>query len=124
MFVCLNCNFRFERGSFCPRCNSRKLKQLEFKEPVKATAGVAGSVGAPGTVASTETKPVDNKPLVFDKSGQRVYGDSKEAWKSFHKQVQVACPKCGGVKFHYDMRHKEKTCANCGEILFMPRRPV
>lgn len=118
MFVCLNCNFRFERGSFCPRCNSRKLKQLEFKEPVKTTGTPASAVSSP------EAKPADNKPLVFDKSGQRVYGDSKTAWKSFHNQVQTECPKCHGVKFNYDMRHKEKTCANCGEILFMPRRPA
>ncbi len=109
MKLCLNCNFKFERGTYCPRCNSHKLKELEaFEKPA-----------APG-----EGEAQERKPMVFDKSGQRVYGDTKEAWKSFHSQVQNACPNCSGVEFTYDYRHKQKVCKKCGEILFMPRRPA
>jgi len=108
MNVCLNCNFRFERGTYCPRCNSHKIKELAQKEFEKPAAGEAA----------------ERKPMVFDKSGQRVYGDTKTAWKSFHNQVQTACPSCGGAEFDYDHRHKQKVCKKCGEILFMPRRPA
>ena len=105
MKACLNCNYRFERGENCPRCHSRKVKELEFKE-----------------------KPFDpseeKKTLVFDKTGQRIYGDTKEAWKSFHNRVQNACPNCSGIEFSFDHKHKEKTCLKCGEILPIPRRPV
>ncbi|HLD62755.1 MAG TPA: hypothetical protein VI875_02725 [Candidatus Norongarragalinales archaeon] len=109
MKLCLNCNFKFERGTYCPRCNSHKVKELEVKELEKPAAGA---------------EPQERKPMVFDKSGQRVYGDTKEAWKSFHSQVQNACPGCTGTEFTYDYRHKQKVCKKCGEILFMPRRPA
>ncbi|MEM4255502.1 MAG: hypothetical protein QXR53_04220 [Candidatus Norongarragalinales archaeon] len=108
MKLCLNCHFKFERGTYCPRCNSHKLKELEAKEPAE----------------KPDETLQDKKPMVFDKSGQRVYGDTKQAWKSFHNQVQNACPNCGGVEFDYDHRHKQKICKKCGEILFMPRRPA
>ena len=104
MKVCLNCNFRFERGDFCPRCSSRKTKELEFKEN------------------PAEEGP--RKPMVFNREGQRVFGDTKDAWKSFHNKAQNACPGCGGTDFSFDHKRKEKSCVKCGEILPMPRRPV
>ncbi|MFH1056891.1 MAG: hypothetical protein V1717_03800 [Candidatus Micrarchaeota archaeon] len=106
MKLCLNCHFRFERGTYCPRCNSHKIRELEFKEK---------EAPAPGQ---------ERKPLVFDKSGQRIFGDTKDAWKSFHSSVQTACPNCGGTDFGMDHKHKEKTCRKCGEIMPLPRRPV
>src|SRR3989338_8386898 len=104
MKLCLNCNFKFERGDFCPRCSSRKVRELEFKEK-----------------PPSEEKP---KPMVFDKSGQRIFGDTKTAWKSFHNKVQNTCLNCSGTQFSFDHKHKEKTCVKCGEILPLQRRPA
>lgn len=108
MKLCLNCHFKFEKGAYCPRCSSHKLRELVSKEMEKPAAADA---------------PQEKKTLVFDKKGQRmVYGDTKESWKSFHSQVQSECPNCKGTEFNYDYRHKQKICKKCGEILFMPRR--
>ncbi|HIH20313.1 TPA: hypothetical protein HA244_03520 [Candidatus Micrarchaeota archaeon] len=109
MKLCVNCNFKFERGSSCPRCHSQKLRELEFKD--KKDELQAGP-----------SQPA--KPMVFDKSGQRVFGDTKTAWKSFHNKVQNACPNCSGTEFSFDHKHKEKTCVKCGEILPLQRRPA
>lgn len=105
MKYCENCKFTFEVGSTCPRCNSQKIREK--------TVTVVPASGAP---ASGE-----RKTMVFDRGGQRVFGDTKEAWKSFHQRVQTACAKCNGVKFKTDYKHKEKTCENCGEIYPLPR---
>ncbi len=102
MKTCENCRFSFENGDSCPRCYSKKIRVFEKKtEPAGA--------------------PVERKPMVFDRSGQRVFGDTKAAWKSFHQRVQNDCSKCGGKEFKMDYKHKEKTCIKCGEIFPLPR---
>jgi uncharacterized protein (DUF983 family) len=67
-------------------------------------------------------KEHERKAFVHVAGGQRVFGDTKDAWKSFHSSSPSNCPKCGGTEFHRDFKHKEKTCKKCGEISSL-RRP-
>lgn len=106
---CKNCRLEFNaddnaRIEKCPRCSS---KSLDFKrEPPKEAV--------PGAVKKDDKR-------IYTSAGV-VYGETKEAWKSFHAVEAKACQKCGGTEFARDFRRKEKVCKKCGEIFSLPRR--
>ncbi len=106
---CKNCKLEFttddsSKLTRCPRCSAGKDKLDLQRDPLEA----------PKTSA-------DPKKVVYSSSGI-VYGDTKEAWKSFHRVESKACPKCGGTDFERDFKRKEKTCKKCGEIYPLARR--
>lgn len=111
-WLCANCKYRFEGGedmAACPRCTSRRVSVVEERLPEPAAA-------AP----TAEEKP--HVPRSYKFYDPRVYGETKEAWKSFHAAEVKACTKCGGADFRLDWKHKEKVCIKCGEIYPLPRR--
>ncbi len=102
---CSNCKLSFEADEDsnvrqCPRCSSKNLKfvraekEFEKREPQRR----------------------------FYTSQGIVYGETKDAWKSFHQQDAKACAKCGGIDFDLNFKRREKTCKKCGEIYPLPRR--
>lgn len=102
--TCTNCrlSFKADDDSFvreCPRCSSTKLRKELDKKP---------------------DAPKEFKPRVYNASGV-VYGDTKDAWKSFHAQDVKTC-KCGSTEFDLNWKRKEKVCRKCGEVYALPRR--
>jgi hypothetical protein len=79
--------------------------------PVVAPAGPGGPAGGQSRA-----------PRSYKFYEPRVFGETKEAWKSFHAAEVKQCTKCGGTDFRLDWKHKEKTCIKCGEIYPLPRR--
>jgi hypothetical protein len=89
--------------------SAKPAESLREQHPASAV-----SPAAPGASATPQQKG----------SGQRVFGDTKEAWKSFHASEIASCPHCGGVRFTLDFKHKEKVCSNCGAVLSLRRKQV
>ncbi|MFH1779824.1 MAG: hypothetical protein ABH803_01615 [Candidatus Micrarchaeota archaeon] len=100
-FFCKNCRHIFEASddqTTCPRCSSKHTEKKEEK-----------SVSNTGVQKFYTTKGI-------------VYGDTKNAWKSYHASRDVKqCAKCGGIDFKNDYKHREKICNSCGEIYSLPR---
>ena len=112
---CLNCKMRFEsveEPDVCPRCNSGHVRPFGQEAPR----------GSPKSLLGPVEQTQERKAFVHVAGGQRVFGDTKDAWKSFHSSSPSNCPKCGGTEFNRDFKHKEKTCKKCGEISSL-RRP-
>jgi len=113
---CLNCKMRFEAAEepdVCPRCSSGHVRPFGQED----TSGKPKSFLGP---VQKEAAAGSGAPRL--QGGQRVFGDTKDAWKSFHSSSPTNCPKCGGTNFTRDFKHKERTCKNCGEISSL-RRP-
>lgn len=117
---CKNCRLEFKtddnsRVSRCSRCDSDKL---EFtRDPLPEAKAGDGAV--------TAAKPASSdQPKIYSTSGAMIYGDTKDAWKSYHSNPAggLGCPHCGGTAFEFNYKRKEKTCKKCGEILPLPRR--
>jgi len=111
---CMNCKMRFEaedEPDVCPRCNSGRVRPFGQEEYSK-----------PKSFLGPVEKEFSSSAPVRLQGGQRVFGDTKDAWKSFHSSSPSNCPKCGGTEFTRDFKHKEKTCKKCGEISSL-RRP-
>ncbi len=110
---CKNCQLQFNadddrRVEQCPRCSSKHLEKTRELPLV-----VEGAAPA--------EKPAEgDAPRVYGSEG-RVYGDTKDSWKSFHSTESRACPNCGGGQFQRDPRRKEKTCIKCGSVLPLAR---
>lgn len=120
-FLCQNCRFIFsETGTadasvrVCPRCNSKNTVKQARQAPA----------------ADTQSESADKKTVRLATqhykigSTQRVFGETKEAWKSFHSSEIASCPHCGGTRFSLDFKHKEKVCLNCGTVLSLRRKQV
>jgi len=104
-YECQNCKFEFEAEEAvrCPRCSSQKII---LKKIIDKTL----KPNIPQEGGAQEKKP-------FHYSSSQIYGDTKEAWKSFHSQDVKACRRCGGTDFEINFRVKEKVCKKCGEIM-------
>ncbi len=118
---CKNCRLEFKaddnsRVSRCARCDSDKLEIT--RDPI-SDAKPGASV-----VATSGAKPATDAPKVYSTGGAMVYGDTKDAWKSYHSNPSggLGCPHCGGTSFEFNYKRKEKICKKCGEILPLPRR--
>jgi len=117
---CKNCRLEFKaddnsRVDRCPRCDSDKLeKTREPVEPKVENRPGDRQIGATGHEA----------PKVYSSGGSVVYGDTKDAWKSYHSNPVggAGCPHCGGTSFEFNYKRKEKICKKCGEIMSLPRR--
>ncbi|NUN11067.1 hypothetical protein HUU53_00275 [Candidatus Micrarchaeota archaeon] len=99
-YYCKNCRNEFEAedAEACPKCHSKHLDKKQ-----------------------EDSKPTTEKK--FYSSTGMVYGDTKQAWKSFHSQsLTTQCRKCGSEKFKNDVKHRERICSQCGEIYPLPRR--
>ncbi len=118
---CKNCRLEFKtddnsRVSRCSRCDSDKLEFTRDPLPETIPAATPAGTAKPGTESS---------PKVYSTSGAMVYGDTKDAWKSYHSNPgggASGCPHCGGSAFEFNYKRKEKICKKCGEILPLPRR--
>ena len=107
---CQNCRLVFSdlEARACPRCNSTHLIRH-----VKKSEG-----------AEKQTDAVGPHSVQHTGSTQRIFGDTKDAWKSFHSSEVSSCPQCGGTRFSLDFKHKEKVCSNCGAVLSLRRKQV
>lgn len=115
--TCANCKLKFEavdQASVkqCPRCSSRTSLRFEKTDVEKKADAEAAKV-----IAAEAAE----KPKVPATTGI-VYGDTKNAWQSFHHNESKLCPKCSGTEFELNYKRKERVCKKCGEILSMPRR--
>lgn len=128
---CKNCRLEFKaddrsRVSRCPRCDSDRLDITRDPLPDAPIANKPGDVQVGATTAGqTGAKPASSdSPKVYSTSGTVVYGDTKDAWKSYHSNPSggAGCPHCGGTSFEFNYKRKEKICKKCGEILPLPRR--
>lgn len=109
-YFCKNCKHSFETPDgdevkACPHCQSKHFGPMIVKALIAKTPVAAG---------------VPQKK--FYTSTGIVYGDTKEAWKSYHVSRDVKqCVKCGNAAFKNDHRHKERVCVKCGEIYPLSR---
>ena len=126
VFTCQNCHFSFpsSEANVCPRCNSKRLikKHGDFKRD-------AGGVSVKKQELQkqkqeSQKQELQNTRVLLQKDSARVFGDTKEAWKSFHTSEMSSCPYCGGTRFSFDFKHKEKVCSNCGAVLSLRRKQV
>ncbi|MFH0834964.1 MAG: hypothetical protein V1881_01330 [Candidatus Micrarchaeota archaeon] len=103
-FECLNCRARFEddEPEKCPRCSSGRLRRASVQEPPK--------VAVPFTEKKSHVR------------SSMVYGDTKDAWKSFHNQEVKTCLECGGAEFDMNWKKKERVCRKCGAVSRLARR--
>lgn len=105
--TCLNCKLVFRGvGSACPRCNSKNVRKNVSAKPERKAA-----------VAHPASDAAKRAPF------RAVYGDTKNAWQSFHNTSVTQCPACGSTEFENDFKHKQKYCKKCGEIISLRRRP-
>ena len=99
-YYCKNCRNSFEteeEADACPRCSSKYLEQKH------------------------EVKKETTSKRFYTKTGV-VYGDTKNAWKSYHSNRDVKqCSKCGSDDFENNYRRRERICRKCGEIYPLPR---
>ncbi|GEM_PF-1068421 len=139
---CKNCRLEFKtddnsRVSRCARCDSDRLDITRDPIPEAkienrpgdaqiGTASAAGPLSQGVAVGQPGAKPAaTEQPRVYSTSGSMVYGDTKDAWKSYHSNPSggaSGCPHCGGTAFELNYKRKEKICKKCGEILPLPRR--
>lgn len=128
---CKNCRLEFKaddrsRVSRCPRCDSDRLDITRDPLPVVPIENKPSDtqVGATPTTGASKPALGHEAPKVYSSGGSVVYGDTKDAWKSYHSNPTggTGCPHCGGTAFEFNYKRKEKICKKCGEILPLPRR--
>ncbi len=120
-FLCQNCRLIFSGTGavdaltrVCPRCNSKNVVKQAKQAP--AANMQSESADEKTVMPATQHRKIG--------STQRVFGETKEAWKSFHSSEIASCPHCGGTRFSLDFKHKEKVCSNCGAVLSLRRKQV